>query len=84
MATPPEHRRKGMGRALLSQVIEDYRRRGVERFYLGASEAGRPLYASLGFELVAELSVWVLGPAAEIRFSQPLVPALGTQAGTQN
>ncbi|MDP3853933.1 GNAT family N-acetyltransferase [Phenylobacterium sp.] len=60
MATPPEQQRKGMGRALLSQVIGDYRRRGVERFHLGATEAGRPLYASLGFELVADLPVWIL------------------------
>lgn len=60
MATPPEHQRKGMGRALLSQVIDDYRRRGVTRFHLGATEAGRPLYESLGFELVADLPVWVL------------------------
>jgi GNAT superfamily N-acetyltransferase len=60
MATPPEHQRKGMGRALLSQVIDDYRRRGMERFHLGATEAGRPLYTSLGFELVADLSVWLL------------------------
>ncbi|HEY3887289.1 MAG TPA: GNAT family N-acetyltransferase [Caulobacteraceae bacterium] len=60
MATPPEHQRKGVGRALLTQVIADYRRRGVERFHLGSSEAGRRLYASLGFELVADLPVWVL------------------------
>ena len=60
MATPPEHQPKGMGRALLSQVIDDYRRRGVARFHLGATEAGRPLYTSLGFKLVANLSVWVL------------------------
>jgi GNAT superfamily N-acetyltransferase len=60
MATRPEHQRKGMGRALLTQVIDDYRSRGVERFYLAATEAGRPLYASLGFETVAELSAWVL------------------------
>jgi GNAT superfamily N-acetyltransferase len=60
MATPPEHQRKGMGRALLSQVICDYRRRGMQRFHLGATEAGRPLYTSLGFELVADLPVWLL------------------------
>jgi GNAT superfamily N-acetyltransferase len=60
MATAPEHQRKGMGRALLSQVIGDYRRHGVERFHLGATEAGRPLYTSLGFVLVADLSVWFL------------------------
>ena len=60
MATPPEHQRKGVGRALLSQVIDDYRRRGMERFHLGATEAGQPLYTSLGFELVADLPVWIL------------------------
>lgn len=60
MATPPLHQGNGMGRALLSQVINDYRSRGMERFHLGATEAGRPLYTSLGFELVAELPVWIL------------------------
>ena len=65
MATPPEHQRKGIGRALLSHVIDDYRRRGMRRFHLGSSDAGRRLYDSLGFELVADLSVWILdgGPA---------------------
>lgn len=65
MATPPEHQGKGMGRALLSQVIDDYRRRGMKRFHLGATDAGRPLYTSLGFELVADLPVWILEPASE-------------------
>ena len=64
MATPPGRQRKGVGRALLTQVIYDYRRRGVRRFHLGATEAGRPLYTSLGFDLVADLPVWILaGPA---------------------
>ena len=63
MATPPEHQRKGLGRALLTQVIADYRRRGVARFHLGATEAGRPLYASFGFEHIADLSAWVLDPS---------------------
>lgn len=60
MATPPEHQRKGAGRALLSQVIADCRSRGMRRFHLGATEAGRPLYESLGFEPVAELTAWLL------------------------
>lgn len=63
MATPPKHQGKGMGRALLTHVIDDYRRRGVARFHLGATEAGRPLYTSLGFDLVADLPVWVLDRA---------------------
>ena len=60
MATPPGRQRKGMGRALLTQVIDDYRGRGVERFYLGATKAGLPLYASLGFQTIAELSGWLM------------------------
>lgn len=64
MATPPEHQRKGVGRALLSHVINDYRRRGVERFHLGSTEAGQRLYGSLGFERVADLPVWILARAA--------------------
>ena len=66
MATPPEHQGKGMGRALLAQVIDDYRSRGVERFYLTATEAGRPLYTSLGFEPIADLSAWVLGHSTQV------------------
>jgi GNAT superfamily N-acetyltransferase len=60
MATRPDQQRKGVGRALLSQVIADYRARGMQRFYLGATEAGRPLYASLGFDVVADMSAWLL------------------------
>ena len=67
MATPPEHQGKGMGRALLTQVIDGYRSRGVERFYLTATEAGLPLYASLGFETIADLSAWVLGDPTQVR-----------------
>lgn len=60
MATAPEHQRKGMGRALLTQVMAGARARGIGRFYLGATEAGRPLYESLGFETIAHLEAWVL------------------------
>ena len=64
MGTAPEHQRGGVGRALLTQVMADYRARGVERFYLGATEAGLPLYASLGFETIAVLSAWLLPDSA--------------------
>ncbi|WP_340645925.1 GNAT family N-acetyltransferase [Phenylobacterium sp.] len=60
MATPPERQRGGWGRALLTQVMADYRSRGVTRFHLGASDAGLRLYQSLGFETVADLPVWIL------------------------
>jgi GNAT superfamily N-acetyltransferase len=66
MATPPEHQRKGAGRALLSRVIDDYRSRGVTRFFLVATDAGRPLYESLGFETIANFSAWVLGHSTQM------------------
>jgi len=67
MGTPPEHQRKGIGRALLTQVIEHHRGRGINRFYLVATDAGRPLYAGLGFETIADLSAWVLGRSTQVR-----------------
>ena len=55
-----------MGRALLIQVIDDYRRRGMQRFDLNASEASRPLYANLGFDPIADLSAWILEHATQM------------------
>ena len=66
MATPPEKQGKGMGRALLTGVIDRFRGRGVDRFYLIATEAGRPLYTSLGFEVVADLSAWLSGESTQV------------------
>jgi len=51
-ATPPGHQGKGMGRALLN----DFRGRCVERFFLIAAKPSQALCASLGFETIADLS----------------------------
>jgi GNAT superfamily N-acetyltransferase len=66
MSTPPEHQGKGMGRALLTRVLDRYRRQGVERFYLFATAAGRPLYESIGFETISDHAVWVLGHSTQV------------------
>ena len=65
MATPPEHQGKGMGRALLTRVIDHFQRQGVDRFFLLATPAGRPLYESIGFDLVADCPAWVLDPSGQ-------------------
>jgi GNAT superfamily N-acetyltransferase len=65
MATPPEHQGKGMGRALLSRIIDRLRHDGVQRFYLFATAAGFPLYRSLGFVTLAEEAAWVKGHSTQ-------------------
>ena len=66
MATPPEHQGKGMGRALLTRVIEHFRHQGVDRFYLAATTAGRPLYESIGFVTIADYTVWLRGDSTQM------------------
>ena len=65
MATPPERQGRGLGRALLTGVIEELRSEGVERFYLFATAAGRPLYESLGFVTIADDVAWVKGHSTQ-------------------
>lgn len=48
--TVPEARRQGIARQLLTGLIEEARSRGVTEILLDATDAGRPLYESLGFE----------------------------------
>lgn len=45
----PSHRRRGIARALMREVLDEARREGVDRLRLGTSEMGRALYESLGF-----------------------------------
>jgi len=47
--TEPAHRRHGLARALMDAMLPWCRARGITRFALHASDAGRPLYESLGF-----------------------------------
>ena len=59
MATRPEYQRQGLGRGLLTRILEQYRESGVERFFLSSSDSGKPLYESIGFELVENFCAWV-------------------------
>ena len=65
MATPPAHQGKGMGRALLSRIIDRLQHEGVGRFFLFATAAGFPLYTSLGFVTLAEDAAWVKGSSTQ-------------------
>lgn len=47
--TRPDARRLGLARALMERLVEEARFAGVRRIWLRASDAGRPLYESMGF-----------------------------------
>jgi len=65
MATPPQHQRKGAGRAALTAAIRYHIDRGARLFYLIATDAGRPLYDRIGFRAVGEAVVWVDGHSTQ-------------------
>ena len=52
-----EYRRKGMARRIVRQAIDFCRERGFTIFKLHASQEGRPLYESLGFQQTNEMSL---------------------------
>lgn len=62
VATHPDHRRRGIGRAVTSFAIHDAP--DVELAWLQPTEMGRPLYESMGFTTQGEWEVWVR-PAPE-------------------
>ena len=50
MAVHPDAQGRGIGRALMQDLLRGIARRGVATVLLDATPAGAPLYASLGFE----------------------------------
>jgi GNAT superfamily N-acetyltransferase len=66
MATAPEHQRRGAGSVLLTQVMAGHHASGARLFYLGATEAGRPLYERLGFRSVETITIWVAGHSTQV------------------
>jgi GNAT superfamily N-acetyltransferase len=49
MIVDPAHRRRGIGAAILDDVLEFLHERGCARLELSATDEGRPLYARAGF-----------------------------------
>jgi ribosomal protein S18 acetylase RimI-like enzyme len=52
IATRPAYRGRGYGRAVTSRIVADGVARGAPLAYLQSSEAGYPLYESMGFRTV--------------------------------
>lgn len=50
--TRPEYRRQGIATAILNQIMDEARRRGVCDLFLNAREMAIPLYENAGFKLL--------------------------------
>jgi len=51
--TEPEHRHRGLARTLMTNIHDWCRENGVGVIMLNASQAGRPLYESMGYHPTA-------------------------------
>jgi GNAT superfamily N-acetyltransferase len=79
MVVDPDYQGKGIGRALMQQVMQALQQNGITRITLEATVAGAPLYASLGFVEVgqprsvylrqANLPFPALPPASHLRLA---------------
>lgn len=54
----PEHRRRGVGRALMTRMLRDDRASGMVCSVLSASHAGALLYPRVGYELLGEFLMY--------------------------
>lgn len=52
VATPPEHRGRGYGRAVTSKAVADGFAAGADLAWLQASQLGQPVYRAMGFRQV--------------------------------
>jgi GNAT superfamily N-acetyltransferase len=59
--TEIEYRRRGLARRLMQELVACCRAEGFRSVYLHASEAGRPLYESMGFQLTNEMRLELAG-----------------------
>jgi GNAT superfamily N-acetyltransferase len=55
--TRPESRRNGLARRLVETAIDWCRAKGISTVILHASDAGRPLYTSMGFQPSTEMRI---------------------------
>jgi GNAT superfamily N-acetyltransferase len=57
--TNPSHRRQGIARSLMGIALDWCRSNGIRAVILHASEDGRPLYESLGFQPANEMRLLI-------------------------
>ena len=58
IATMPEHRGRGLGRAVTQAVVEAGKSKGARAAHLWATELGFPVYQKMGFHHVENQNIW--------------------------
>ena len=53
----PEHRGRGIAKALMSMAMNEGRRLGLEYMTLHATAMGRPMYEKLGWQQTSEMAI---------------------------
>jgi N-acetylglutamate synthase len=76
MMTPPQHRRRGAARAVLTTALGRSWTPQTAGAFLWASPAGRPLYESLGFQAVDEATIWYTAGHEDAAAAVGQAPAL--------
>ncbi|MGW1595951.1 GNAT family N-acetyltransferase [Streptomyces sp. NPDC002343] len=61
--THPAHQRRGLGRVVMGTLAETAARQGARAAVLGATEQGRALYETMGWQVIAPLSAAVRNTA---------------------
>lgn len=55
----PSHRKQGVARALMAKILNFAKLGGFSHLVLHSSDAGRPMYESLGFEPTSEMRLYL-------------------------
>lgn len=86
MIIAPDRQKRGLGRQLMRAALDHLIARDTERIMLDATDAGRPLYRSLGFRDVCKVERWegrastYLGPRARPMRSDDISAVLALDA----
>jgi predicted N-acetyltransferase YhbS len=86
MIIAPDRQRRGLGGQMMRAALDHLITRGTKRIMLDASEAGRPLYRSMGFNELYQVERWqgrastYLGPRARRMKSTDLPDVLALDA----